>query len=238
MVDSTVYKGRELHYTEFNSSPSSRDPIHDSYQNAAWLLTTLKKTTDVASSMSYWTFTDIFEEAGPAMTSFHGGFGLLTLQGIKKPTFYSYKFLGELGNTELQNIDTCSWVCKNEKGVQALFWNLKMPFNDTTTYDDVYFSKNRPAADAGKVNVHIDHVPNGKYRLTIYKTGYKSNDPFTAYLEMGSPSNISLEQEASLKKISSGQPVVQQEITVKDGNFRRQFPVRDNDVYFIKLTRL
>ncbi|MEP6701089.1 MAG: glycosyl hydrolase, partial [Bacteroidota bacterium] len=34
IIDSTIFKNIELHYTEFNSSPSSRDPIHDTYQNA------------------------------------------------------------------------------------------------------------------------------------------------------------------------------------------------------------
>jgi xylan 1,4-beta-xylosidase len=33
--------------------------------------------------MSYWTFTDIFEEAGPRTTPFHGGFGLLNYQDLK-----------------------------------------------------------------------------------------------------------------------------------------------------------
>jgi len=71
--------------------------------------------------MSYWVFTDIFEEMGPRSTPFLGGFGLLNYQTIKKPAFYSYKFLNELGNTELQNTDSESWVCKSANGeIQAL----------------------------------------------------------------------------------------------------------------------
>ena len=42
--------------------------------------------------MSYWTFTDIFEENGPAPTPFHGGFGLLNLQGIKSLRFSPTSF--------------------------------------------------------------------------------------------------------------------------------------------------
>ena len=40
LIDSTAYKSLPLHYTEFNSSPSSHDPIHDTYQNAAYILNT------------------------------------------------------------------------------------------------------------------------------------------------------------------------------------------------------
>jgi xylan 1,4-beta-xylosidase len=237
MIDSTVYKGVEMHYTEFNSSPSSRDPIHDTYQNAAWLLTTLKRTERIASSMSYWTFTDIFEESGPAMTSFHGGFGLLNLQGIKKPSFYSYKFLTELGETELINSDSSSWVCKNKTGVQVLFWNLHLPFNDTTVFNEIYFRKNIQAADAGSVRVQISNVPNGKYDLLIYKVGYHHNDPYSAYLEMGSPPNISVAQEAELKKISSGKPVSKKQISITNRTFNQLFEAKENEIYFIKLVK-
>jgi xylan 1,4-beta-xylosidase len=93
IIDRSAFKNAELHFTEWNTSPSSRDPIHDSYQNAAYVLNALKQTGNAANSMSYWTFTDIFEEAGPGPTMFHGGFGLLNLQGIPKPTFRAYQFL-------------------------------------------------------------------------------------------------------------------------------------------------
>jgi len=238
IIDSSVYKNIELHYTEFNSSPSSRDPLHDTYQNAAYLLNTLKNTEHAANSMSYWTFTDIFEEAGPAMTSFHGGFGLLNLQGIKKPSFFSYQFLHELGETELMNKDSSSWVCKDRRGIQVLFWTLSLPFGDSSVFDEVLYRNNLPSKDAGNVTVHISHVPDGKYELAIYKVGYHHNDAYSAWLEMGAPANISRQQEAALKKKASGAPLSKKGITIVDGKYRQQFHISENDIYLIKLTRL
>lgn len=238
IIDSTSYKNIQLDYTEFNSSPSSRDPLHDSYQNASFILNTLKNTEHVTHSMSYWTFTDIFEEAGPATTSFHGGFGLLNLQGIKKPTFFAYKFMHELGKTELVNTDSLSWVCKNKSGIQVLFWNAKLPFNDSTFFNDSLFLQNKPAKEAGSVSVTIKHIPIGKYKLKIYRVGYHYNDAFSAYLEMGAPRNISLQQEATLKKIASGYPESQKIISITNGEYKDQFKIKQNDIYFIKLDKL
>jgi xylan 1,4-beta-xylosidase len=65
-----------LHYTEWSASYSPRDPVHDSYISAAYILSRLKGIEGHAASMSYWTFTDIFEESGPVPSPFHGGFGL------------------------------------------------------------------------------------------------------------------------------------------------------------------
>ena len=49
-------------------------------------------------SLSYWTFTDVFEENGGGDTIFHGGFGMINLQGIVKPVFHAYRFMNALGD--------------------------------------------------------------------------------------------------------------------------------------------
>ncbi|MDP4272220.1 MAG: glycoside hydrolase, partial [Bacteroidota bacterium] len=140
-VDNSSLRGREIHITEWNSSPNPKDPLHDTYQNASYALNVLKKTEAFVNSMSYWTFTDIFEEAGPPVTPFHGGFGLLTLQNIKKPTFFSYKFMAQLGDIELLNNDSASWICKDKKGnIQALLWNYTLLSPDTS-YNQKFYSK-------------------------------------------------------------------------------------------------
>nr|MDA3927548.1 hypothetical protein [Prolixibacteraceae bacterium] len=67
----------ELHYTEWSASYTPSDPIHDSYHEAAYVLQKMKQVGDAAQSMSYWVFTDIFEESAPRFEPFHGGFGML-----------------------------------------------------------------------------------------------------------------------------------------------------------------
>ena len=54
-----------VHITEWSASYSNHDPVHDSYFEAPYILEQLKHT-ETLGSMSYWTFTDIFEEGGPA----------------------------------------------------------------------------------------------------------------------------------------------------------------------------
>jgi len=234
-IDSTVYKGLSLHYTEFNSSPSSHDPIHDTYQNAAYILNTLKHVDGVAESMSYWTFTDIFEEAGPALTPFHGGFGLLNLQGIKKPTFFAYQFLSELGKTELANADSSSIITKDKSGYQVLLWNLKLPEG---IFDEDYFKNNLPAKTDGTINIDLKNIAPGKYRIVIYQTGYQQNDVLSAYHEMGSPFYINPAQETLLKSKATGKPVRSEILQIGKNGYRTNLATRENDVYFIKLQKL
>ncbi len=60
---------------------------------------------DLVDSFSYWTFSDMFEEAGVPTALFHGGFGLLTHRQIKKPTFHLYAFMARMGEQILARGD-------------------------------------------------------------------------------------------------------------------------------------
>ena len=51
----------ELHYTEWSSSYTPADPMHDCYHQAAYVLEKIKQVGTAPNSMSYWVFTDIFE---------------------------------------------------------------------------------------------------------------------------------------------------------------------------------
>src|ERR1035437_7091225 len=229
-----------LHYTEWSASYTPSDPIHDSYHEAAYILYKLKQVGNAANSMSYWVFTDIFEEAGPRFEPFHGGFGLLTIQGINKPAFYSYKFLNQLGNTELENNDPTSWVCKDSKGnIQVLAWDFTNTHPGDSVNNQVYYIRDLPSKSKGKLKINISKVPEGTYSLEVYKVGYQSNDAYSTYLSMGKPSQLTKLQVEQIKKKNDGSPISKEIVNVKGGaSVLKELEIRENDVYFLNLIRL
>jgi len=98
IVDASPYPDAEIHLTEWNSSSSSRDFTHDFLQAATYVMKANLDSIGLVDSLSYWTFTDIFEECGAGDTLFHGGFGMINAQGIVKPTFHTYRLLNSLGD--------------------------------------------------------------------------------------------------------------------------------------------
>ena len=237
IIEKSVKPELPVHITEWSASYSPRDPVHDSYFSAAFILEQLRRTESV-SSMSYWTFTDIFEENGPAPRPFHGGFGLINQQGIRKPAFWAYQFLAELGGTELQNPDASSYVCTDTHGgAQVLLWDLTHPTGGKVSNQDFFFHPH-PARDKGSVAVQLKDLPPGQYRLTGRQIGYGVNDPYSRYLELGQPSDLSRAVVAELKKLSDGRPVSETTVTVKaDGLFETTLPLRENDVFLLSLVR-
>jgi xylan 1,4-beta-xylosidase len=230
----------ELHYTEWSSSYTPADPIHDSYHEAAYVLQKLKQVGNAAQSMSYWVFTDIFEESAPRFTPFHGGFGMLNTQGINKPVFYAYQFLNQLGKTELINEDKMSWACKDEKGnIQVLAYDFTYTLPDDSINNQVYYIRDLPSKDKGNLKVNISGVPEGNYSLEVYKVGYRCNDAYTTYFDLGRPNQLTKQQVEQIKKINGGTPVSAEIVKVKEGvPFIKELKIRENDVYFLNLIKL
>jgi xylan 1,4-beta-xylosidase len=229
----------ELHYTEWSSSYTPSDPIHDSYHEAAYILQKLKQSGNAANSMSYWVFTDIFEEAGPRFTPFHGGFGLLNYEGIKKPAFYAFSYLNKLGETELVNPDPESWASKNSNGgLQVLLWDFTNTLPDDSINNQAYYIRDLPSNPKGKVKIEISGIPPGKYQMNIYKVGYRVNDVFSSYLSMNKPAQLTREQVDIIKEQNNGMPVSKEVISIKSrGSFIREYDIRENDVIMVDLSK-
>ena len=98
IIDASAYPAAEIHLTEWNSSSSPRDFTYDFLQAATFVVKANLDSIGLVDSLSYWTFTDVFEEGGAGDTMFHGGFGMINLQGIVKPTFHAYRFMNALGD--------------------------------------------------------------------------------------------------------------------------------------------
>ncbi len=94
-------RGRPLYYTEWNTSSNPRDPLHDEPYAAAFVVKTLMEVSGLVEAYSFWTFSDIFEEHEFPSVPFHGGFGLVTLHGIPKPTYRAFELLHRLGHERL-----------------------------------------------------------------------------------------------------------------------------------------
>jgi xylan 1,4-beta-xylosidase len=92
------------------------------------LANTVRQCDGTADMMSFWTFSDVFEEGGPIAKPFVGMFGLRAKGGINKPSYYAYGLLHELGNERLANSSKNVIVTKKADGGLAIAaWNLVDP---------------------------------------------------------------------------------------------------------------
>jgi xylan 1,4-beta-xylosidase len=243
LLDSSALPHLQLHFTEWSSAYTATDPLHDQYQQAPFVLEQIRNAAGAVDSMSYWTFTDIFEENGPPKTPYHGGFGLLNYEGIPKPAFFAYEYLARLGNTDLKVKDSSAtgphnWVTRSADGqMAALLWDDSPELPPAGQNDQEFYKHAVPAHALPPLAFSVQHLPSGDYTLSVYRTGYHHNDAYDAYLEMGAPSQITRQQVADLKAVASGAPIEQEQVKIdSSGSFQKSLPFASNDVYLVLLT--
>jgi xylan 1,4-beta-xylosidase len=123
--------GRPVYYTEWNASSNPRYPLHDEPYAAAFAAKTVMEMNGLVQCYSFWTFSDIFEESYFPSVPFHGGFGLLNLHGIAKPTFRAFELLHRLGDESLPvegtHTTVDAWVVRRHRELTILLTNHALP---------------------------------------------------------------------------------------------------------------
>src|ERR1017187_5963078 len=81
-ISASPMPGLPLFWTEFNASYMNEPEVTDSAYMGPWMADTIRQCDGLVNEMSYWTFSDVFEEQGVVKQPFYGGFGLIAAGGI------------------------------------------------------------------------------------------------------------------------------------------------------------
>ncbi len=204
VIAGSAYPNAQIHLTEWSSSPSSRDCSHDGLPAADYVVKCNLDCAGLADSLSYWVFTDIFEEVGGGPGVFHGGFGLVNLQGIRKPTYHAYRFLHALGHEELAREEQ-GIITRDEQGkIRMLFYNYPAEVPEAVPlYGYPAFDRVRALEKVGQerpVDVSIGGVPANA--LFVAERLRLQDTPLHLWHEMGCPDTLTRAQENALHQLS------------------------------------
>jgi xylan 1,4-beta-xylosidase len=118
--------GLPLFWTEWNVQ--GMDESRDTTFVGPAVANTVRQCDGHVNMMSFWTFSDVFEEGGPIPKPFEGHFGLRGKGGINKPSYYGFALLHQLGDRRLANASKNVIVTSNAAGGLAIAaWNLVDP---------------------------------------------------------------------------------------------------------------
>jgi xylan 1,4-beta-xylosidase len=166
------------------------------------LANTIRQCDGQVDMMSFWTFSDVFEEGGPIPTPFEGHFGLRAEGGINKPSFYDFALLHQLGDERIPNPSADAIVTRRKDGTIAVaLWNLVDPdkTGSTRTFELTIRERNTKFTTA-----HIKRVDD------------EHGNVLPVYRKMGSPVNPTPEQVTKLNEATQLPASEQQKL--KDGH--------------------
>jgi xylan 1,4-beta-xylosidase len=115
-----------LYWTEWNVQGMNES--RDTTFVGPALANTIRQCDGMAQMMSFWTFSDVFEEGGPIPQPFEGHFGLRAEGGINKPSYYDFELLHQLGDRRIANSSKDVIATKTaDGGLSIAVWNLVDP---------------------------------------------------------------------------------------------------------------
>jgi xylan 1,4-beta-xylosidase len=180
-----------LIWSEFNATYMNEQELTDSIYMGPWMAQTISQCDGMVHMMSYWTFSDVFEEQGVVKTPFYGGFGLVAEDEIPKPAFDVFELLHGLGEERLPEAQGDVLVTRRRDGTLVIAaWNLV-----------------EPGADGKAKTVDLDLKGIGDHaHASIRRVDSSHGDTLDAWKKMGSPKNPTQAQIDALRKASETGP--------------------------------
>ena len=173
-----------LIWSEFNASYKNEPEVTDSTYMGPWMAGTISQCDGLVDMMSYWTFSDVFEEQGVVKAPFWGGFGLIAEDGIPKPAFNAFKVLHQLGDQRLALDSNSALLTRRADGTLALaVWNYA------------------PPNEAGSARIFMLQLKGARLsKASISVVDHDHGDVRAAYQKMGSPQYPTQAQIEQLRK--------------------------------------
>jgi xylan 1,4-beta-xylosidase len=184
-IQSSALPKIPLIWSEFNASYKNEPAVTDSVYMGPWLADTIRQCDGLVDVMSYWTFSDVFEEQGVVKEPFYGGFGLIAAGGLPKPAYNAFRLLHQLGGERLAADSNSALATRRGDGSLVLaLWNLAGP---------------EESGAAKSVSVQFTHLNSGA-RAYISRVDSQHGDLHAAYERMGSPRYPTQAQIEQLRK--------------------------------------
>ena len=171
-----------LIWTEYNASYFFEPAITDSIYMGPWLADTIRQCDGLTQAMSYWTFSDVFEEQGVVKQPFYGGFGLIAAGGIPKPSYDVFELLHRLGEQRIPvNSPLVLATRQKDNSVVLAAWNLVSPEPVEKPQ-----TNGAPSALARTITLRFEHLK-GSPKAYISRVDRDHGDVHPAYEKMGEP---------------------------------------------------
>lgn len=214
-VNNQFEEERKIYLTEWNCSPSHFDLLSDTCFKSCYLTKNLLENFDRLDSFGYWVLSDFFEEYQIPENIFHGGLGLFTYNGIKKPSYHAFYLINKLGSNLISKGDGYFITSENDE-IRIMLYNYKHysslyakgeMFDMTLTERYTVFGQEKKK----EFNFIINNLPYEKYKVTEYIVNRQHGSAFDKWIEMGALDLDSHEEIEYLKGFSN--PMINKYIT-------------------------
>ncbi len=219
-IGASAYPKMPLIFSEYNASYANEPDVTDSVYMGPWLANNIRLCDGLTESMSYWSFSDVFEEQGVVKTPFYGGFGLVAADNIPKPALNAFAMLHQMGDRRIHLDSESALATRSADGsVVVALWNYAPPYGTGASYTP-------PPADAGASKTFT--VKLGGVRpdaaVVVWRLDADHGNVVKTFDAMGRPATPTREQIATLR--AAGAPAPEEKSSLKNGSLNVSIPAQ------------
>lgn len=242
VIAESKLKGVEIHVSEWSSTISNRNVLNDSCFKGAYILKNIVECMNTTDMLGYWVGSDIFSEHFDSSPILYGGCGLLSKDGIKKPSYYAYYFLNDMGRY-LINRDENSIVTTNAHNsyyiachnYRHLNYKYFLKSEDEVELEKMYqiFEDNGML----QLNYQLVNIKNGRYKIKTYAISADNGSVQEEWRKMGLSDHLTKQEVEYLKRICT--PYIQiQECEAKDQKLNFEVQIKAQEIKYIHISYL
>lgn len=208
-IEASARPGLPLMWTEWNVPSFDTLNARDTTYVGAALADDIRQCDGLVTMMSFWTFSDVFEEGGPKREPFDGGFGLMAMGGIKKPSYSAFGLLHQLGNERIAQDASNVLVTRRPDGSLVIAaWNLVDPDRK---------------GEIRNIEFKINGVPSDS-TVRVHRADSNHGNTLAAYKDMGSPRYPTQAQVRELNR-KAEEASTQDDLRLSNGAIKLKLPV-------------
>ncbi len=218
-IAASPYPHMPLIFSEYNASYANLPNVTDTVFMGPWLANTIRQCAGKVETMSYWSFSDVFEEQGIVRNPFYGGFGLIAANRIAKPAFNAFTILHKLGDRQLATKSDSALITRRDDGTLVIaLWNYAPPVGDTASY-----TPGKPVGAPKRFDVVVKQLP-AAARATVWRVDETHGNAVAAFDRMGRPDFPSRAQITELRE--AGKLAAPESVDVRSSKFTIDVPVQ------------
>ena len=235
---SCIKQGKTI-VTEWNSSSDPRDLLHDTTFMSSFIVKNVISSFENVNMMGFWMLSDIFDEHIVPSELFYGGFGLINVEGLKKPSYFAFSFLNQLGNKLIHKGENIIITKDDYDNFQILIHNYQ-------EYDELYKAFNTShISNENRYNVFADEQEKylkvtlqniyGVFLITTERVNRSYGSVYDNWLNSGGE-RLNSNYFTYLKNISVPKMNVCKEKI--NGHYTFQLTLEAHEIMLIKMKRI
>jgi len=205
-IAASAYPKIPLIWSEFNASYMLETAVTDSTYMGPWMAETIQQCDGLVDTMSYWSFSDVFDEQGVVKTPFYGGYGLIAAYGLPKPAYAAFAVLHKLGTERIAVDSDSALATRAGKKLVVAVWNYAPPEGGGSARETT-----------------LEFVHGSAKKAVIWRVDSGHGDMRAAYAKMGSPRYPTLAQITELRKAAA---LVPEKRKIDSGRLTLELPAQ------------